>query len=97
LKRLISTIRLGVTTTNLLDAAGRTLSQIRRGTDGTLITPRSMGYDAANRVIRETNALGFFASYSYVVDGNNQSVITTTNADGGTRIETRFVTGSWPV
>jgi RHS repeat-associated protein len=93
LKRLVSTIRLGITTSNLLDAAGRTLAQTRKGTDGSLITLRSMAYDAAHRVIRETNALGYVTSYSYVVDGNNQSVITTTNADGGTRIETHFRDG----
>jgi YD repeat-containing protein len=94
LKRLVSTIRLGITISNLLDAAGRNLAQTRKGTDGSLITLRSMGYDAATRVIRDTNALGFLTSYSYAVDGNNQSVITTTNADGGTRIETYFQDGS---
>jgi YD repeat-containing protein len=93
LKRLVSSIRLGITTSNLLDAANRLLSQTRKGTDGSLITLRSLGYDAAHRVIRETNALGYVTSYSYVVDGNNQSVLTTTNADGGTRIETRFRDG----
>jgi hypothetical protein len=37
--------------------------------------------------------LGAVTSYSYVVDGSSQSVVTTTNADGGTRIETRFRDG----
>lgn len=93
LKRAVSTVRLGIITSNLLDAASRLLTQTRKGTNGNLITLRSMGYDSANRVIRETNALGFLTSYSYVVDGNNQSVLTVTNADGGTRIETRFRDG----
>jgi YD repeat-containing protein len=93
LKRLVSTTRLGITTSNILDAAGRTLAQVRKGTDGSLITLRTLGYDASNRVIRETNALGAVTSYSYVVDGSSQSVVTTTNADGGTRIETRFRDG----
>jgi len=93
LKRLISTTRLGITASNTLDAASRTLAQVRKGTDATLITLRTMGYDAANRVIRETNALGAVTSFSYVVDGSNQRVVTTTNADGGTRIETYFRDG----
>jgi RHS repeat-associated protein len=93
LKRLISTTRLGITSSNTLDAAGRTLSQVRKGTDASLVSLRAMGYDPANRVIRDTNALGIVTSYAHVVDGSNQRVETTTNADGGTRIETYFRDG----
>jgi RHS repeat-associated protein len=93
LKRLVSTTRLGVTTSNLLDAADRVLAQTRRGTNGNLITLRTLGYDAANRIIRETNALAAVTAYSHVVDGSNQRILFTTNADGGTRIETYFRDG----
>jgi YD repeat-containing protein len=93
LKRLVSTTRLGITTSNLLDAADRVLAQTRKGTNGSLITLRTLGYDAANRVIRETNALGAVTAYSHIVDGSNQRILFTTNADGGTRIETYFRDG----
>jgi YD repeat-containing protein len=94
LNRLIATTRLGITTSNRYDAANRLLSQMRQGTNGNLITLRSMGYDAARRVLRETNALGAVTSYRYAVDGSYQRVLTVTNANGGTRIQTFFRDGN---
>ncbi|HEX5218407.1 MAG TPA: hypothetical protein VFZ59_02480, partial [Verrucomicrobiae bacterium] len=94
LKRLVAVQRLNITTSNILDAASRLRSQTRKGASGPTITLRKIDYDAAGRMLRETNALGAITSYGYLMDGSSQSVTMVTNADGGTRIETRFRDGN---
>jgi RHS repeat-associated protein len=92
LKRLVATSRLGITISNVLDAADRLVVETRKGTNGNLITLRGVAYDAAGRVLRETNALEGITSYSRIIT-NGQRIVTITNPDGGTRIETYFRDG----
>jgi len=91
--RLVTTTRLSIITSNALDAADRILAQTRKGTDGSLITLRRRGYDAASRPTSETNALNGVTTYSEALDANSQRVRTTTYPDGGTRVETYFRDG----
>ena len=82
----------GITTTNALDAAGRVLSTRRIGADGTTITLNQFQYDLAGRVISQTNALGGVTTTAYGMV-NNQLCVTSTDPDGGTRIETYYRDG----
>jgi RHS repeat-associated protein len=94
LKRRIATSRNGIAHLNTLDAAGRTLFTERQGTNASTITLASMVYDTAGRLLCQTNAVGNLTSFGESVDGSGQTVKTTTNALGGTRIETYFKDGS---
>ena len=82
----------GITTTNILDAMGRVLITKRIGTDLTTITQNQYQYDLLGRVIRQTNALGGVTTTDYAMVGN-QLTVTTTQPDGGTRIETYYRDG----
>ena len=94
LKRQIGTLRNGVTTTNLLDAAGNVLATFRVGSDGTVITNSRAVFDVAGRVTFETNAFGGPTSFTETNDGSGQTFKTTVYPDGGTRVETFFQDGS---
>ena len=52
-----------------------------------MITLKGIAYDAANRVTRETNALGGVTALSYFLDASRQRVVTKTTPDGGIRVE----------
>jgi len=92
LQRVVATKTLGITTSNILDAAGRTVAVVRKGTDNSLITLKSARYDLAGRVTFETNALGGVTAFTEgFVSG--QPVKTNTYPDGGVRIETYFIDG----
>ena len=93
LGRLVSTTTLGITTWQILDAADRLLQTIRQGTNGAMITLRSLGYDKADRLLSETNALGGVTLYGHYQDAANQRVHALTNADQGVRIQTFFRDG----
>jgi RHS repeat-associated protein len=82
----------GITTTNILDGAGRALITQRIGTDGTVITMQQSQYDLLGNVIRQTNALGGVTISTNVII-NNQLYVTNTYPDGGTRIETYYSDG----
>ena len=92
LNRTVATKTLGITTSNILDAANRVISVVRKGTDNSLITQSSVAYDQAGRVTFETNALGGVTSITEGFD-SGLPVKTNTYADGGVRIETSFVDG----
>jgi RHS repeat-associated protein len=94
LKRLVSTTRLGIATTNLLDAAGNILSATRVGTNNSAITLSSIIYDTSGHVIFQTNALGGVTSLGEYLNASGFDVRASTNADGGTRLETRYDDGS---
>ena len=88
MKRQVASTRLNITTTNVLDNAGNVLKTIRIGSDNSLITLASLGYDLAGRLIADTNALGGPTLYSETTDASSGlRVRTTTNPDGGTRFE----------
>ncbi len=93
LGRQTANLRAGVTSTNVLDAAGAVLVAKRIGWDLWEIVQRRASYDLAGRLLTETNALGGVTSYSESPDGQGQTVRTTTYPDGGTRIETYFKDG----
>jgi len=94
LNRLVANVRLKITNSTVLDAAHRPLVFKRTGTNGTTITLRGLVYDAAGRVIRETNALQGVTTYSQSVDANNQFVSLASYPDGGARTEVYFRDGN---
>jgi len=81
-----------LTTTNVLDAAGRVLATVHSG-GGTAIVQRQSAYDLAGEVVSETNALGGTTTYAET-KVNGQTVRTTTYPDTSTRIETSAQDGS---
>ena len=94
LKRQISSTRNGITTSNILDAAGNVLVSMRIGSNGPPIITRQAAYDTAGRLASETNALGGGTVYSQSTDASGQTVKTITYPDNGTRIETYYQDGS---
>jgi RHS repeat-associated protein len=90
-KRPTATLRLGILTTNLLDAANHVLKSTRIGTNGSPII-QSAAYDLAGQLIAETNALGGTTTHTRTWAGGH--LVTTTNADGGTQIEAFFQDGT---
>jgi hypothetical protein len=93
LKRTVASTRLGITTTNVLDAAGHTVQTRRIGTDGSTNILRSSGYAATGELTSSTNAFNGVTSVAESFNGNGQRIVTTTNPDGGTRIETYSASG----
>jgi RHS repeat-associated protein len=91
--RHTASLHQGVTTTNILDAAGNALVTQRIGTDLSTLTLSQTGFDAAGRILSQTNALGGVTTFSESKDGQGQTVRTTIFHDGGTRIETFFKDG----
>jgi len=83
-----------ITWQNTLDAAGRVVQAQRIGTDGSVVTLNQSVYDTAGRLIAQTNALGGVTTYVETTNALGALVRTTTNPDGGTRIETYYVDGS---
>jgi len=75
--------------TNVLDAAGEVLANVRNGT-----FTQWYSFDLAGRMASETNALLGTTSYTQTYDGSGQLVKTTTYPDAGTRIETYAKDGS---
>jgi RHS repeat-associated protein len=82
----------GITQTNILDGAGRTLVNQRIGTDGTAITLQQSQYDLLGNLFRQTNALGGVTTITNVIAGN-QLYVTNTYPDGGNRIEAYYSDG----
>jgi RHS repeat-associated protein len=93
LNRLVSSVRLGVTNSITLDAASRPLV-VKRSAAGSSIVQRGLVYDAAGRVVRETNALGGVTSYTNYLDNLTQSVKLVSFPDGGARTKVYFRDGS---
>ena len=85
---------MNITTSNLLDAAGNILATTRIGTDLSQITINSSAFDTSGHLTYRTNALGGVTSFSEALNGSGFDVLTTTNPDGGTRIETHYADGS---
>ena len=94
MNRQIATQTLGITTTNVLDAAGRTLASIRIGTNGSWNTLSQSAYDVSGRVSKMTNALNGVTTFSEGLDANGYFVKTNIYPDGGTRIESYFKDGT---
>jgi RHS repeat-associated protein len=95
MKRRIGTIRLNITSSNILDSVGHTLQSFRTGSDTTQILLSQAQYDLAGRLIAETNALGGRTTYTESADGTTGGLIrTTTYPDGGTRVESYFLDGT---
>lgn len=94
LHRQVGTLRNGIITSNLLDAAGNVLLTKRVGTDNSVQTLRQASYDTAGRLTSETNALNGVTSHAQTFDGSGQTVVTTTFPDNGQRVETRYQDGS---
>ena len=74
----------GITTSNILDAAGRTVATLRIGTNSTVIQTRGNGYSDNGELVVSTNALGKITSYYHFFDADGYWVEATVNPDGGT-------------
>jgi len=94
MSRQIATQTLGITTTNVLDAAGHTLASIRIGTNSSQIILSQTAYDVAGRASKMTNALNGVTAFSEGADSNGYFVKTNIFPDGGTRIESYYKDGS---
>ncbi len=94
LRRLTATTRLHLTTTNLLDPVGRVLATLRLPIGLPPIIQRQACYDTAGRLVAETNALGGVTRMVETRDAGGRLVRTTTDPQGGTRIESHFLDGS---
>jgi len=95
MKRLIAATRLGVTSSKVLDAYGHVLQEIRTGTNGVAIVTSQSQYDLAGRLVAQTNALLGVTTISESSDSTTGALIrTTTNPDGGTRVEAHYLDGS---
>src|SRR6266498_1468167 len=96
LRRRNSSTTLGITTTNILDALGRSLATIRIGTNGTgsQITLQQTLFDVAGRRFKSTNALSGVTTNTEGLDGNGYFVRTNSYPNGGTRIATYLREGA---
>jgi RHS repeat-associated protein len=94
-KRNLGYVRNGITHSNVLDAAGRSIRSVRVGTNGNVILLGTTGYDAAGHPAFQTNALSGVTSHADAVDEETGGrIVTTTQPDGGTRIEEHYLDGS---
>jgi RHS repeat-associated protein len=95
MKRQVGSSRLNITTTNVLDAAGRTLETIRIGSDNSQIIVGQSGYNVAGELILQTNALGGVTSYIHTNDATSGAKIEITiNPDNGTVTNLYYIDGS---
>ena len=94
-KRQMAVVRLGITTANILDAAGNVLNTVRTssGSSPTTIILSGAAYDTGGQLIRETNGLNGITTY---VEGSSGGfrTRTTTAPNNGQRIETFYPDGS---
>ena len=94
-KRQTAQTTLGITFTNVLDAAGRVLQRLRIGSNGPPVTVSQFQYSPAGQLLKETNALNGVTTYSETTDAQTgERTRTTTHPDGGTRIETYYREGA---
>jgi hypothetical protein len=93
LGRQTSTLRHGITHTNILDAAGRVLVRQRIGTDLSVHTLEQFAYDTAGRVTHHTNALGGVTTYTEALVNNKRQRTITNLTDGGQRVEIYYRDG----
>jgi RHS repeat-associated protein len=87
LQRVSSMTRNGITTFYTYDAMGRVLTTTRQGTDDSEILQNVSTYNPAGWLTASTNALNFDTLYSQTLDADGDTIKTTTNADGSTRID----------
>ena len=93
LGRTTDQLQNGITESTTYDAQNRVIGLARTGTNSSTITLTTRGYDLAGRVLAKTNALGGVTTFAYTFNTNGQQIITITNPDGGTRIETYYADG----
>jgi RHS repeat-associated protein len=87
-KRLLTTTHIGITTSNVYDAAGAVLETWRYGSNGPPIKLGSSTYDRAGRLKTSVDGMTNTTTYNYSFDaGTGRSKTTITYPDGGTRIE----------
>lgn len=85
--------RQGITTTHILDSAGRNLKTIRIGTDASQIVQGQWQYDLSGSLIKQTNAPNGATSDSEITNRSGNLIRITTYPDGGTRYETNYLDG----
>lgn len=95
MKRQVGSRRLNITTTNILDAVGRTLQTIRIGSDNSKITNSQSSFSLAGEVLTQTNALSGVTSYIHTTNSSTGArVEITVNPDGGTATNLYYIDGS---
>jgi RHS repeat-associated protein len=87
LGRQYTSTRLGITTQNILDTAGRFLVQQRIGTDNSVMTLSGEAYDTSGFIIRETNALSGVTRFTRTQTTAGYDITTTVYPDAGYKIE----------
>ncbi len=92
LRRYAARTMNNISSTNVLDAAGRLLSRIRVGSDASAIVQATNTYDTAGRRLSSRDAFGNTTTYSESIT-NSQLFRTATYPDGGTRVETDYRDG----
>ena len=83
--------RLGIT--DGVQTVGREKRVFRVGTDGVEAPVGTKFYDLAGRIVKETDAMGRVTAKTYATNKHGRQVITTTNPDGGIRIEETYPDG----
>ncbi len=73
-----------ISTTNILDAAGRITATVRNGGGNWAITNRQIAYNTAGRVLSEVNAMGGTTTHTETILAGCLRQQATTYPDGGT-------------
>jgi RHS repeat-associated protein len=94
LKRLITTKIGGITTSNILDAAGNLLATVRYGEDDSAVTTSGAAYDDAGRMITSYDALDNSTTYTNYFDSGGYRVDLVISPNGATRTNRYFRDGS---
>ncbi|MDD4870751.1 MAG: hypothetical protein PHR77_09345, partial [Kiritimatiellae bacterium] len=98
-RRLVTTTRLGISSSNRVDASGNVVQQTRWAGSETITT--SAGYDKAGRIVTSINEMGYVTTYAYSSNASGEQIVTTTyppalsgvEGDGATYIETTYRDG----
>jgi RHS repeat-associated protein len=93
-RRVMRETRAGITLHYTYDGAGRRLTTMREGSDGTFIQLESNRYDAGGRLLSTTGMGGRITVFDETTDSTGQTIRTTTGPDQATRIETSALDGS---
>jgi RHS repeat-associated protein len=94
LKRLLTSTLAGVTVSNVYDAYGNVLNQVRYGSSGPSVTLFTATFDDAGRTTTFKDALNNSTSYTNYMDSNGQTMTTATYPDNSTRTDTQFRDGA---
>jgi len=93
-RRLEHETRAGITTRYTYDDAGRRLTAVREGDDGTVVPLESSHYDLSGRLLSTATLGGRTTMFDERTDAAGQTIRTSTAPDQSSRIETFALDGS---